>query len=212
MAILRRWTATPVTLTPSNHTSPEVGTSSPAISRIRLVLPDKVGPRSTLSELRSRRSEMSLICASPAITLETLFSSSILSRPRLLGLQRPPRRRTFPGDEIRQLGRLLRRQLKSPLGPPPEHVVGRPCPFVLDQVADLGFIEVGAEMPPKVAKRARQAKQGLCPCAVEARQPPDEGRLEKRVGFLYLRHQSVETGRRKVPAGQRRGPGPGGAF
>jgi hypothetical protein len=50
MAILRCCTGMPVTFWPSNQTEPEVGTSSPAISRIRLVLPDSVGPSRTLSE------------------------------------------------------------------------------------------------------------------------------------------------------------------
>jgi hypothetical protein len=50
MATLRFWTGTPVTSVPSNQTDPEVGLSRPAISRIRLVLPDSVGPSSTFRE------------------------------------------------------------------------------------------------------------------------------------------------------------------
>ena len=47
MATERLRTGTPVTSTPSSKILPAVGRSSPAISRIKVVLPAKVGPSST---------------------------------------------------------------------------------------------------------------------------------------------------------------------
>ncbi len=50
MATERSCTRTPVTSLPSNTMEPDVGLSSPAIRRIRDVLPDRVGPSRTLSD------------------------------------------------------------------------------------------------------------------------------------------------------------------
>ena len=49
MATLRSRTGTPTILTPSTSTRPVVGTSSPAMVRIRLVLPACVAPNNTVT-------------------------------------------------------------------------------------------------------------------------------------------------------------------
>ena len=49
MATLRRRTGVPVTLAPSTRTNPSLGKSSPAMMRIKLVLPACVAPSSTVT-------------------------------------------------------------------------------------------------------------------------------------------------------------------
>src|SRR6185312_1606728 len=85
MAMLRFCTGMPVTSRPSNQIEPDVGASSPAISRIRLVLPESVGPSKTLSDPCCKVSDTSRICSAAPTTLVTFLNSSIMP-PRLSAL------------------------------------------------------------------------------------------------------------------------------
>ena len=65
MATLRSRTGVPVTSLPSTSTRPCVGTSSPAMMRIRLVLPAWVAPSNTVTALlcSARLMSYSQVCA-----------------------------------------------------------------------------------------------------------------------------------------------------
>ena len=71
---LRFCTGTPVTLRPSNQTSPELGGTSPAISCIRVVLPASVVPSRMLNppdcELEARLVDVRLAADAPDDVLE----------------------------------------------------------------------------------------------------------------------------------------------
>src|SRR5690606_13956064 len=120
----------PVTSRPSNQIEPLVGLSSPAIRRISDVLPDKVGPSSTLSEPFSRRIETVSMWVSAPDSLVTFFSSSIFPPPRpndvpavrLLGGQMGLRARSALHEFVQCLpaGRF---EPEAELGPAPQHVL-----------------------------------------------------------------------------------------
>ncbi len=67
----------PVTSCPSNRIEPSLGLSSPAMRRMREVLPDKVGPSSTFRLPRGRTRFVGWMCVAPPTVFEIFRSSSI---------------------------------------------------------------------------------------------------------------------------------------
>src|SRR5258708_29878781 len=89
MAIRRSRGGKGVTFTPPIQTSPEVGTSSPAIMRKRVVLPDPDGPSRTRNS-PSRLSRLTLLTAPSSPSLKTLVSSRVSTTA--IALPGPPSR------------------------------------------------------------------------------------------------------------------------
>src|SRR5262245_20405909 len=78
------------------------------------------------------------------------------------------------GDSFARAAPVLGRQMQSDLGPPPEHVLGRPRPFVLLEVAHLALGQSMAEVPPHAGEVASLAEHALGVRAVAAREPAQE--------------------------------------
>src|SRR5690606_18535831 len=169
MATLRFCTGWPVTSTPSKNTLPDVGVSRPAMRRIRLVLPDSVGPSRTLSVPCCKASETPRICSSAPTVFDTFRSSSICPPPwnQPLFRRRVLLRVCRPAHELLQRRGLLSANMESSLGAPPQHVLGRDRPLILHQISYFGFVEIGTEMSAEFGFRSRQPDHFAGALAIE---------------------------------------------
>src|SRR5258706_7916707 len=170
MATERLRTGTPVTSLPSSRMRPWLGRSSPAISRIKLVFPDKVGPSSTFIVPRVSASDTSLMNVSPPTAKLTFSSvrskghSSKYTSCRLL-LGKRTRNAVTNGSNLHT------RQAQTELGAPPQDVVSRHRPFGAHQIPYLSFREVGTQDRAQIGKRPRRPDQIMNPCAIGPEQP-----------------------------------------
>src|SRR6266478_3084342 len=136
-------TSTPVTFLPSTRTRPVVGLSRPASSRMIDVLPDSVGPSSTLKVPRLSVSETSRMVGMPSTVRVTFSRLTVMSA--LLLQARVFKRGTMRGNPVIDGGNFGRRQSQSQLGPPPYDVVGGQGPLRRHQVLDFALGQGGAE-------------------------------------------------------------------
>src|SRR5690348_4628435 len=142
MATLRRRTGTPVTSLPSNQTVPELGASSPAISRIRLVFPESVGPSRTFNVPRSSVSDTLAMCVAPPTILETFLNSSIVPLPdRSLFRCRGHPPACFSVNELGHVPGLAFGKFQPPLRAPPQDVFRREGPLFPNKISYFGLVE-----------------------------------------------------------------------
>src|SRR6056297_1727541 len=163
----------PVTSSPFHRMRPVSGTSSPAISRISVVLPANVGPRSTFMLPASSVRSVGWICVSPATRFETFSRTKVIACLSSVLL----RRRRFAAGLVRgaypplQLGDLLGIHPQTQLGPPPDHVLGRPREFACHQPPDLALGQGRAEIATQIAGRLRPAQHLASLGAIGSHQP-----------------------------------------
>src|SRR5258706_8760144 len=139
-----------MTSTPPTSTRPVVGRSSPAITRIKEVLPAWVGPSSMFNEPDASDRSMSARCNSPPTRRLMRSSASCMAHLRnpLCGCSQP-------------LGETLhgrRADVQTKFGAAPQDVLGRLRPLVARQVVDFGLIEAAAEILTQVGRRLRIAQ------------------------------------------------------
>ena len=171
------------------------------------VLPDNVGPSSTLSVPRSRVSDTSRMVATPSTVRVTWSSVTLMAALPLRAADArrsrdaPPSSRRAPAISagVRRRPSLERRHTTSS---------ARHRPFVRHQVSHLGFGERITEGLSEIGHRFRAAEQLCRTRAVGVREPVGVRMRQERMIAHQFRGQRDHGGDIHVAAGQRRGRGP----
>ena len=197
----------PVTSLPSASTRPALGRSSPAISRISVVLPASVGPSSTLgmplSSGRSQRDGSAAPTCAATHAAPALSSATLIPPPAAPGHGRPScSRRAPPGPSAsRRRPSLLRRHRMS------SALRAHSSSHLASRTSRLG--QRSAESWPRSAMPRTIAQHRGGTRAVCAHQPPRQPAPRGRGSARAARGQGRRAVPREIPAGQRRAGGPG---
>src|SRR5690606_17947695 len=211
MATLRLRTGTSVTSRPCMNTRPRSGLSSPAISRISVVLPANVSPSSTLKLPGSSVRLTSSIQVSPPTVLLIPFSCRLMVLvPQPLSSRRRQRCR-LRFQPLLQTRRLGGRQPQSKLSPAPENVIAATRPLVRDQIAHLSLIEIRTVVLAQIGQAGRTVQQQFAAAAVVAGVAQRQRRWQPGMALAKVLVERVEVGLRQIASGQRRTGGPGAA-
>src|SRR5688572_30999957 len=192
MATLRSRTGTPVTSSPLTMTLPLVGVSSPAIRRIRLVLPAWVAPSSTVTAPLAG----AMLCSYNQVWAPTrLVTRSRLSCKavllRLLLLVQGRGMRLHPAiDLLARFGC----QVQAQLGAAPQHVIRAHGPLLLLQIAQLALVQARRHLRAQVGHRLRIAQDAVHPRAVGPRQAPPQLAAQPGIARMQRVDEALEIG------------------
>src|SRR4029077_1933897 len=103
-----------------------------------------------------------------------------------------------PGDVGRHAIAISLRHAETALGPPPEHVVARAGPFLVDEIIDLGSGETLTEVLAQIGRRSGVAQDRHGYCAVPMRKAAHQIGRDRRIAPGELPDELAQPSRRQV--------------